>query len=87
MERADAAEGSLWKARADEAISALARSGIEFTAEHVRELAGDPEHFNAMGPRFAAAAKAGLIRYVRHQKSNRPSLQSCAIRVWVGVTK
>lgn len=85
MERADAAEGSRWKEAADAAIAQLAASGQEFTAEDVREVAGDPEHFNAMGARFGAAAQAGLIRYVRHAPSSRPTLHRCAIRVWVGV--
>lgn len=84
MALADAAEPGFWKDRADAAIKALAAEGREFTAEDVRKRAGDPSRPNAMGARFSAAATAGLIRYVKHQKSTRPSLHACKVAVWVG---
>lgn len=84
MALADAAEPGFWKDRADAAIKALAAEQREFTAEDVRKLAGDPTHANAMGARFSAAAKAGIITYVKHRKSTRPSLHACKVAVWVG---
>jgi hypothetical protein len=87
MALVDEAENPAWKAKADAAIRELASSGREFTAEDLRALVGDPLRPNSMGSAFQRAARAGLVKYIRHQKSNRPSLQSCAIRVWVGVTK
>ncbi len=80
----DGAEPLAWKAKADAAIATLAASGLEFTAEDVRAIAGDPSRPNAMGAAFNRAAKTGTITYVRHAPSSRPTLHRCAIRVWIG---
>ncbi len=85
MFRADEAADAGWKARVDAAIEELAASGAPFTAEDVREIAGDPpDHPNAMGARFAAAAQRGLIRSVGYRKARRASLHRHPIHVWEG---
>ena len=51
-----------WKEAALAIIKAMASSGMSFSAEDVRQLAGDPpNHPNAFGAIFNAAAKTGLI--------------------------
>lgn len=91
MLRADQAANPDWKERVDEAIAALARARdeydelVRFTAEDVRALAGDPpNHPNAMGARFNAAARRGLIRKVAYRLSGRPTLHRHPIAVWQG---
>jgi hypothetical protein len=86
MARADEHADAEWKARVDEAIEDLAATGERFTAEDVRAIAGDPpDHPNAMGARFNAAARRRLIRKVGYQLSNRASLHRHPIAVWEGV--
>lgn len=84
MARATAAEPLPWIQRADEAIARLAREGVEFTSEDVRRIAGDPEHPNAMGGRFNAAARRRLILCVGRRPAERPSLHGHELRVWRG---
>ncbi|MFN9955730.1 MAG: hypothetical protein ACK55I_21745, partial [bacterium] len=52
-----------WKATCDGVISWLARNGAEFTAEDVRPWIPEPPHPNAMGARFSAAVKTGVIQH------------------------
>lgn len=70
----------------DRVIRQLADSGEEFTAETVRELAGDPlaSHPNALSAAMGAAAKAGLIGMVGAQTATRPEAHGRLIRVWKG---
>jgi hypothetical protein len=84
MERADNAEPVEWKDAADAAIAQLAASGVEFTADDIRAICGPPSRPNAVGSRFQAAARRGLIRMVGTRIATRPSLQSCLVRVWRG---
>lgn len=80
----DAAEPEDWKRRTDAAIASLASSGEPFTSEDVRAIAGDPDHPNAMGPRFAMAVRAGLIEPAGRTPARRPSLHAHRIQVWRG---
>ncbi len=74
-----------WRAAADEAIAGLAEAGRAFTAADVRAVVGDPPgHFNAMGSRFLAAARAGVIERVGYERSARPSLHAHPVAVWRG---
>ncbi len=85
MLRADVAASTSWKQDVDAAIVELAATGEPFTAEEVRELAGDPpDHPNAMGARFNAAARAGLIVRVGYRLARRASLHRHPIALWVG---
>jgi hypothetical protein len=85
MARADEAAESAWKERVDDAIRLLAAGGGEFAADDIREISGDPpSHPNAMGARFYAMAKRGVIYRVGYRKSKRESLHAHPIAVWVG---
>jgi hypothetical protein len=84
MALADQAEPSEWKQRADHAIEKLAWNAGQFTAEDVRRLAGDPTHPAAVGPRFQAAVRAGLIRCVGYTTGERPLSRARMLRVYVG---
>jgi hypothetical protein len=85
MALADSAAAPDWKARWDEAILELARGGLPFTSDEVRELAGPPtDHPNAAGSRFAAAARAGVIERIGYRNSTRAVLHSHPLSVWRG---
>ena len=74
-----------WKAKCDRAILMLAVKGERFTAEDVRLVAGDPpNHPNAMGARFLAAAKEGLIEKVGYGKPVRASRHANPVAIWRG---
>lgn len=85
MERAEHAATHAWKHAWDVAIESLAASGRRFTADDVREIAGDPtDHPNAAGSRFLRASKRGLIRKVAYRPSDRESLHGHNVAVWIG---
>lgn len=75
-----------WKDACDRAIHTLAARGVEFTAEEVRAVVGDPPaHPNAMGARFLAACKARVITLVGYKTPVRASRHANTIKVWKGV--
>lgn len=77
-----------WRAAADLAIAQCAATLVPFGADEVRAIAGDPpNHPNAMGARFLAAARAGIIRRVGYEPSKRASLHAHPVARWVGVEK
>lgn len=84
--RADAAQPEEWKAAVDLEIARLARSGREFTADDVSSVVGDSPTGSqgAMGARFLAAAKRGVIVRVGYVKSSRPSVHAHPIAQWKG---
>lgn len=85
MARAALAVSGEWRDRAWQAIVDLADSGEEFTAQDVRDTAGEaPGHANAMGFLFTRARKLGLIRCIGRRTVDRPSLHGHELRVWVG---
>ena len=86
IRRADANVDEFWKRTADQAIRALAGSGRPFTADDLHDLGVPaPVSRNAMGGRFQAAAKAGLIVKIGYQPSRRPELRCTPIAVWQGI--
>lgn len=87
MARVDQAEDEDWKERADEAILELARKPSPFTAEDVREIAGDPSRPNAMGARLSANARRGLIRHYGFVHARRPERHSSLVILWMGMPK
>lgn len=75
-----------WNAAADHAIGWLARSGREFTVDDVRARVGPPPgHPNAMGARFLAARRAGLIAEVGYARSGRADAHARRVMVYRGV--
>lgn len=87
MALADLAAGN-WKDRWDAAITELARAGVPFTTDEVRELAGAPEdHPNAAGARIQDAARKGLIARIGYRKSAREALHAHPLALWQGTAK
>ena len=83
-ERAAIPEG--WTERADAMIKQLARAPEPFTSDVLVAAVGAPDtHFNAIGARMNAAARAGVIRKVGFTKSSRESGHARTIAVWEGV--
>jgi hypothetical protein len=75
-----------WKDACDRAIATLAARGVDFTAEDVRAVVGDPPaHPNAMGARFLAAVKDGLIVKQGYKSPARRSSHASVIAIWRGV--
>jgi hypothetical protein len=73
-----------WIELADTVIARLASYGEPFSAEDVRRWAGDPVHPNAVGARFNAAARRGLIVPAGITKATRPDRHASLLRLWVG---
>ena len=85
MDVATYATDVAWTAAADRAIADLAATGRPFDAETVRSIVGPPVgSHNAMGPRFMAAARDGLI--VRHgaRQATRTEAAGRWLTVWIG---
>jgi len=75
-----------WKIACDRVIQKFAAADRTFTAEDVRAVVGDPpNHPNAMGARFLAAAKAQLIVRVGYCTPARSSRHANALAVWRGL--
>ena len=76
-----------WRQDVDHWIAHLAKSGAQFNADEVRKLAGDPPAFlhpNAMGARFMAACRWGLIVRVGETQMTRRSSHARRTAVYVG---
>lgn len=74
-----------WKEAADRVIRELAAAGEPFTAEELRAIVGPPFGSpNALGPRFMAAARAGIIARVGSRQSTRPEAAGRWLAVWRG---
>jgi hypothetical protein len=84
MAAVEAAMPEAWKDRADSAIRACAASGQEFSAEDVRTWAGDPPRPNAIGGRFMAALRAGIIERTGWMRAKRAEAHARAIPVYRG---
>lgn len=86
----DAATSPEWKDAADAVIATLARSGSDFTSEDVTAKVGQPTgpngeaKPNAVGARFSAAAKAGVIVRVGFTKATRANQHATMISLWRG---
>ena len=74
-----------WIVTCDGIIMAMAASGVDFTAEDVRSMAGDPPHHaNAMGARFLAAAKSKIIVRIGYANAKRAKRHASVIAVYRG---
>lgn len=83
--RADENADAWWKATADQAIRALAETGRVFDAYALAEAGvPEPDHPSRWGPRFLAAARAGVIVPAGYASSRRPATAGSAVRVWRG---
>ena len=69
-----------------QAIEYLAASGVPFTADALRDdRFGLDVQPNEVGPAFARARRAGIVRHVGYRTSTAPSRHGGVLRVWVGV--
>jgi hypothetical protein len=86
MAEADDATDGDWKNECDDAIATMARRGLPFQASDlVREgLVDDPPNHHQWGPRFAYAARRGVIREVAATKSKRTASRSSRLVTWIG---
>lgn len=80
----DQATPERWKDEADSLIVSMARSGAEFTAEDVRAWVGDPPKPNAIGARFMAALRAGIIERAGWKHASRREAHARALAVYRG---
>lgn len=67
------------------AIDTLAATGRPFTAEHIAELVGEPEHPNQWGPPFALARSRGVIEHHGAIHAHKRSRKGALLNVWIGV--
>jgi hypothetical protein len=86
MAEADDAADDDWKADCDEAIAVMARRGTPFQASDLvnEGLVKDPPNHHQWGPRFAYAARRGVIREVAATKSKRTASRSSRLVTWIG---
>lgn len=82
----DQATPDQWKNEADSLIVSMARSGAEFTAEDVRAWVGDPPKPNAIGARFMAALRSGIIERAGWKHASRREAHARALAVYRGAT-
>jgi len=75
-----------WLDQARTAIRVLAESSMEFTAEDIRRMCGDPDRPNLMGALFLQAAKADSIAFVGYEASERAERRGAPVKVWRGVS-
>lgn len=83
------AEGALltdpvWTERAKGVLERLAAAGVSFTADDVREAAGEPPSPGALGAVFLLAARRGRIRRIGLSRSRRLSRKGSMLSRWVG---
>ena len=72
-----------WQEAARFAVYRFGFRDVEFTAEDIREKAGDPPSSpNALGALLHGLEAEGKIRVVGHRRSARPSSHGRRILVW-----
>lgn len=81
---APAALASAWRTKAAEAMTTLARSGEEFSADDLVAIAGEPPVPNMLGGVFMSAARRDLINAVGFTTASRPSAHARVQRTWKG---
>lgn len=86
MSEADGATPQDWRDACDDAIATMAARGIEFQAADLIEqnLVWEPAHPNQWGPRFATAARHGVIEAVNAAPSKRATVHASLCRTWRG---
>ena len=86
MAEADDATEADWKEECDDAIATMARRRIPFQASDLIDqgLVREPHNHHQWGPRFAHAARRGVIREVAATKSRRTASRSSRLVTWIG---
>lgn len=87
MRRASRSATPEWATACDAAIDLMARRGVDFQAADLiaEGLVDEPAHPSQWGPRFQAAANAGLIECTGAAPSKRATVHSSLCRTWRGV--
>lgn len=76
-----------WRLSAEATLADLAARGVDFTAENVTAVCGDPPgHHNAVGGLFIAASKRGEIVAVGYRPASRREAHGRILRVWRGAS-
>jgi hypothetical protein len=73
-----------WVEAARRAIEELATGGMEFDADDVRRLAGEPPTPAVIGAVFREAHKRGLIRVSGYRTATRMQRHGSIVRIWRG---
>ena len=74
-----------WRNWALREIGIMARNGLEFTADDVRKIVGEPDVANRWGGVFLSARRAGLIEPTGSVRpSTTTSRHASLVRVWRG---
>jgi Ni,Fe-hydrogenase III large subunit len=75
-----------WAARCDAAIRTMAAGGEVFQAADLieQQLVDEPEHPSQWGPRFQAAAAAGVIETAGYAQSKRATVRASVCHTWRG---
>lgn len=86
MAAADANTPVDWATACDTAIRVMAARGVVFQAADLiaEGLVDEPDHPNRWGPRFAAAARAGVIQAHGTAQSKRATVHRSLCRTWIG---
>lgn len=75
-----------WKADALEVIEGLAKTGMTFNADTVRQRGiKEPPHPNQWGSVFRTAKRRGLIAKADYSSSQRKSRHGGGLHAWRGV--
>ena len=83
---ADDATEADWKSECDDGIAEMARRKVPFQASDLIDqgLVREPPNHHQWGPRFAYAARRGVIREVAATKSRRTASRSSRLVTWIG---
>lgn len=74
-----------WSEEARQTIEILAATGAPFTADDVREHAGEPSSTGALGAVMKAAQRDGVIKLIGYRRSRRLPRHGGVSAVWIGV--
>lgn len=86
MGRAAARTAPDWATACDAAIRLMARRHVPFQAADLiaEGLVDEPEHPSQWGPRFQAAATAGVIEEAGYARSKRATVRASICHTWRG---
>lgn len=75
-----------WATACDAAIRLMAARGVPFQAADLiaEGLVDEPPHPNQWGPRFGAAARAGVLRFHGYAPSRRATVHRSICKEWIG---
>ena len=91
IEQADENADSEWKEAADDVIANFADIGLAFTSDDVVESLElrnvNTHNLSALGPRFLAASRTGVIRKTGRRVQSRIPRRHRELVEWIGANK